>query len=189
MQDGVDFADSLSMNAHKWLLTNMDSCCLWVKSSNSLTWSLSTDPDILENKATSAKQVTDYKDWQIALSRRFRAIKLWLVLRAHGVESLRSHIRSDVALAQHFEELVCEDPRFEVVVPRNFALDGSGLNRKLLEAINSSGRAHMTHAVLGGTFVLRFSIGSTLTEKRHVDAAWKLIQEMANSLCNIQEGD
>ncbi|KAL5979871.1 hypothetical protein ACLOJK_038983 [Asimina triloba] len=103
--DGVDFADSLSMNAHKWLLTNMDSCCLWVKSSNSLTGSVSTDPDILENKATSAK-----------------AIKLWLVLRAHGVESLRSHIRSDVALAQHFEELVCKDPRFEVVAPRNFAL-------------------------------------------------------------------
>ncbi|KAL6001744.1 hypothetical protein ACLOJK_041964 [Asimina triloba] len=190
--DGVDFADSLSMNAHKWLLTNKDnSCCLWVKSSNSLTGSLSTDPDILENKATSAKQVTDYKDWQIALSRRFRAIKLWLVLRAHGVESLRSHIRSDVALAQHFEELVrgCgAEERFRLKAAAEEE-DGSGLNRKLLEAINSSGRARMTHAVLGGTFVLRFSVGSTLTEKRHVDAAWKLIQEMANSLCNIQEED
>ncbi|XP_058090833.1 phenylacetaldehyde synthase-like [Magnolia sinica] len=193
--DGVDFADSLSMNPHKWFLTNMDCCCLWVKNPNFLTNSLATDPEILKNNATDGKRVVDYKDWQIALSRRFRAMKLWVVLRMHGVVNLRNHIRSDVALAERFEGLVATDSRFEVLVPRKFALvcfrlkpiaeeDGSRVNRELLEGVNVSGRAYMTHAVVGGTYVLRFAVGATMTEERHVDDTWKLIQEKADSLVN-----
>ena len=191
--NGVELADSFSMNPHKWFLTNMDCCCLWVKHPSLLTDSLSTNPEILRNRATDAKQVVDYKDWQIALSRRFRAIKLWVVIRRYGVANLMEHIRSDVAMAKHFERLVTMDERFEVVVPRKFSLvcfrlksmDDCGsdqLNRRLIEAVNSSGRAFMTHAVVGGVFVLRFAIGATLTEMRHVEATWKLIQAKADEI-------
>nr|ASW27173.1 TYDC1 [Viola x wittrockiana]ASW27174.1 TYDC2 [Viola x wittrockiana] len=192
--DGVELADSLSMNPHKWLLSNMDCCCLWVKTPTALTQSLSCDAEFLKNEASESKQVIDYKDWQIALSRRFRSIKLWIVIRKHGLVNLMRHIRSDVGMAKRFESLVAEDDRFEVAAPRRFALvcfrlkppseggDGTELNRKLLCRLNQSGRAFMTHAVIGGAFVLRCAIGATLTEERHIDELWKLIQETASSI-------
>ncbi|GMP67053.1 hypothetical protein CsSME_00027173 [Camellia sinensis var. sinensis] len=203
--NGIELVDSISMNPHKWFLTNMDCCCLWVKNPSTLVDSLSTSPEILRNKATESKKVVDYKDWQIALSRRFRALKLWLVIRRYGVANLMEHIRSDIKLAKKFEGFVVEDERFEVVVPRKFALvcfrlkprrseeDGSKLNWKLLEEVNSSGKAFMTHAVVDGTFLIRCAIGGTFTEERHIDGLWKLIQEKAADLllfkngCNIEE--
>ncbi|ONI11090.1 hypothetical protein PRUPE_4G086900 [Prunus persica] len=163
---------------HKWLFANLDCCCLWVKNPSALVSSLSTNPEYLRNKATDSKQVVDYKDWQIALSRRFRAIKLWL--------------------------LVEMDKRFEVVVPRKFSLVCfrvspsaiskanypttnyekcvNEVNCKLLEAINGSGRVFMTHAVVGGIYVLRCAIGTTLTEEKHVSMAWKVVQEHADAV-------
>lgn len=196
--DGVELANSISMNPHKWFLTNMDCCCLWLRSPTALVDSLSTSPEILRNKATDAKTVVDYKDWQIALSRRFRAMKLWVVIRRYGVANLIEHIRSDVAMAKHFQKLVAMDGRFEVVLPRKFSLvcfrlkprfegdDASELNRRLLEAVNASGRAFMTHAVVGGMYMIRFAIGTTLTEMRHIEATWKLIQSKADEI--IVEG-
>ncbi|KAL7216120.1 hypothetical protein ACSBR1_028126 [Camellia fascicularis] len=157
------------MNPHKWFLTNMDCCCLWVKNPSTLVDSLSTSPEILRNKATESKKVVDYKDWQIALSRRFRALKLWLVIRRKFA-------------------LVC----FRLK-PRRSEEDGSKLNWKLLEEVNSSGKAFMTHAVVDGTFLIRCAIGGTFTEEQHIDRLWKLIQEKAADLllfkngCNIEE--
>ncbi|XVF42445.1 hypothetical protein PTKIN_Ptkin01aG0363800 [Pterospermum kingtungense] len=191
--DGVELANSFSMNPHKWFLTNMDCCCLWIKEPKLLVDSLSTDPEILRNKASKSKVVVDYKDWQVALSRRFKALKLWIVIRRHGLANLRYHIRTDIGMAKRFEGLVAKDERFEIVVPRTFALvclrfkpkheaEGTELNCKLLDAINSSGRAFMTHAVLGGIYVIRCAIGTTMTEQHHVDALWKLIQEKADVL-------
>ncbi|KAK1325309.1 Tyrosine/DOPA decarboxylase 1 [Acorus calamus] len=183
--EGLDRADSFSTNPPKWLLSNMDCCCLWVKNPSPLVSSLCTDAEILKNDASEAKRVVDYKDWQISLSRRFRALKLWLVMR------------SDVEMAEQFERMVGMDERFEVVAPRRFALvcfrlrpkkGGScEMNRKLLEAVNASGRAFMTHAVVEGKYVLRMAIGATLTEERHVLGAWKVIQEMADGI--ISEDD
>ncbi|KAL4196007.1 hypothetical protein AMTRI_Chr04g181190 [Amborella trichopoda] len=165
--NGVELADSFSMSPHKWLLTYMDCCCTWVRDNG----------------------VVDYKDWQIALNRRFRAIRLWLVLRRHGAVRLQSHIRSDVALARRFEMLVLGDIRFEVVAKRMFSLvcfrlvsGGSELNATLLEAVNATGHAYMTHTVIGEVYVLRFVVGGAFTQERHVDEAWKLIQEQADAL-------
>lgn len=181
------------MNPHKWLLTNMDCSCLWLKNPKILVDSLSSKPEILRNKATELENVIDYKDWQIALSRRFRALKLWIVIRRHGSTELISHIRSDIELAKFFELLINTDKQFELVVPRKFSLicfilkpvgrDGNGtvINQKLLEAVNSSGRAYMTHAVIGGTFAIRCAIGGSLTEKCHIASLWNLIQEKARS--------
>ncbi|KAK1325184.1 Tyrosine/DOPA decarboxylase 1 [Acorus calamus] len=190
--EGLDRADSFSTNCHKWLLSNLDCCCLWVKNPGSLVSSLSTDAEILKNDASEAKQVVDYKDWQISLSRRFRALKLWLVMRRFGADNLMSHIRSDVEMAEQFERMVEMDERFEVVVPRRFALvcfrlrpkkgGPCEMNRKLLEAVNASGRAFMTHAVVEGKYVLRMVVGATLTEERHVYGTWKVIQDMADGI-------
>ncbi|KAB5529531.1 hypothetical protein DKX38_019612 [Salix brachista] len=191
--DGIELADSLSMNPHKWLLTNMDCCCLWVQQPRLLIESLSSNPEYLKNNASESNAVVDYKDWQIALSRRFRALKLWVVIRRHGIANLMFHIRSHVNLAKRFESLVAKDSRFEVVVPRRFSLvcfrlkhndacKASELNSKLLAAVNESGRAFMIHSVVGGLFIIRCAVGSTLTEERHVDDLWKVIQEKATDL-------
>ncbi|KAM3749857.1 hypothetical protein ACB098_05G217400 [Castanea mollissima] len=204
--DGIEGANSFTLNAHKWFLTTLDCCCLWVKDPSALIKSLSTKPEFLRDKATDSKLVVDYKDWQITLSRRFRAMKLWLVLRSYGVANLRNFLRSHVKMAKLFEELLRNDDRFEVVAPRNFALrnfrkqerevlpwpnDNSvanqvecanELNKKLLESINGSGNVYMSSTMVDGAYIIRCAIGATLTEERHVIRAWKVIQEHADSL-------
>ncbi|XP_024021015.1 aromatic-L-amino-acid decarboxylase isoform X2 [Morus notabilis] len=192
--NGVERVDSLSLSPHKWLLSYLDCCCLWVKKPELLVNSLSTNPEYLKNKLSESDSVVDYKDWQVGTGRRFKSLRLWLVLRSYGVENLQSHIRSDVRMAKKFEWLVRSDPRFEVVVPRLFALvcfrlnpDSPGrstesLNRKLLEWVNSTGKAYLTHTIVGGVYMLRFAVGATLTEERHVIAAWELIGEGADEV-------
>ncbi|KAB1995935.1 hypothetical protein ES319_D13G195400v1 [Gossypium barbadense] len=166
------------LNPHKWFLTNMDCCCLWIKEPKLLVDSLSTDPEILRNNASKSKAVVDYKDWQIALSRRFRALKLWVVIRRHGLANLMYHIRSDIAMAKRFEAQKVRIGLLQVEAK----VEEEDLNCKLVEAINSSGRAFMSHAVLSGIYVIRCAIGTTLTQQHHVDALWKLIQDKAQSL-------
>ncbi|KAF3450338.1 hypothetical protein FNV43_RR06418 [Rhamnella rubrinervis] len=198
--DGVEAANSFSFNPHKLLVTMLDCCCLWVKDPNALINSLSTNPEYLRNKATDSKQVVDYKDWQISLSRRFRAMKLWIVLRSYGVEKLRNVLRSNVELAKLFEGLVGTDKRFEIVVPRKFSLvcfrispsaiskcktNIDEINKTLLESINASGRLYMTHTVVDGVFMLRCAIGATLTQEAHVLAAWNVIKKHADVILNM----
>ncbi|XP_044492294.1 tyrosine decarboxylase 2 [Mangifera indica] len=193
--NGVEEADSFNMNAHKWLLTNFDCSALWIKDRNALIQSLSTNPEFLKNKASQANMVVDYKDWQIPLGRRFRSLKLWFVLRLYGLENLQCYIRSHIQLAKHFEGLVEQDPRFEVVTPRIFSLvcfrllppqnnqdGGNKLNRELLDIVNSTGKIFISHTVLSGTYILRFAVGAPLTEERHVNAAWKVLQDEASTL-------
>ncbi|XP_058101404.1 tyrosine decarboxylase 2 isoform X2 [Magnolia sinica] len=193
--NGVEGADSFNMNAHKWFLTNFDCSALWVKDRSALIQSLSTNPEYLKNKASQANAVVDYKDWQIPLGRRFRSLKLWMVMRLYGLENLQSYIRNHIKLAEQFEELVAADPRFEVIVPRTFSLvcfrllptvhdqdNGHKLNSSLLEAVNSSGKIFISHTVLSGKFVLRFAVGAPLTEERHVSSAWEVLQKHATTL-------
>ncbi|KAM6572773.1 hypothetical protein CsatA_016853 [Cannabis sativa] len=194
--NGIERVDSLSMSPHKWLLTYLDCCCLWVKRSDMLVKALSTNPEYLRNKLSESDSVVDFKDWQVGTGRRFKSIRLWLVLRCYGVENLQNHIRSDIRMAKQFEWFVRSDPRFEIVVPRRFALvcfrlnpnplDEPGhaevLNRKLLDWVNSTGKLYMTHTIVGGVYMLRFALGATLTEECHVIAAWKLIKEGADEL-------
>ncbi|KAK2981134.1 hypothetical protein RJ640_024837 [Escallonia rubra] len=200
--DGIEGANSFSFNAHKWLFTTFDCCCLWGKHPSALISALSTNPEILNNKATESKPVVDYKDWQMALSQRFRALKLWLVLRSYGVTGLRDFIRGHVKIAKHFESLLAGDERFEVVFPTNFAMvsfrvsplaipnneDVNEFNRNLLESVNASSGAYMVHAVVRGVYVIRLAVGPTLTEYQHVNKAFKLVQDHANALlCTYQK--
>ncbi|KAL0694082.1 hypothetical protein Bca4012_061262 [Brassica carinata] len=160
-----------------------------------LTEALSTNPEFLKNKASQANLVVDYKDWQIPLGRRFRSLKLWMVLRLYGAETLKNYIRNHIKLAKLLEQLVSQDPNFEVITPRIFALvcfrmvpidndekKCNHRNRELLEAVNSSGKLFISHTALSGKIVLRCAIGAPLTEEKHVKETWKVIQEKASSL-------
>ncbi|GAA1808522.1 aminotransferase class V-fold PLP-dependent enzyme [Planosporangium flavigriseum] len=179
---GVEYADSYCFDPHKWLLTGFDCDAFWLADRAELVQTLTVLPEFLRNAATESGEVIDYRDWQVPLGRRFRALKLWFVLRWYGAEGLRAHIRRCVATAQRFAEWVRADERFEVVAPHPFSLvcfrlrGSDGPNEKLLRAVNATGRAFLTHTKVDGRYVLRLAVGAPSTEERHAAATWKLIQ-------------
>lgn len=179
---GIEYADSYCFNPHKWLFTNFDCDCFYVAERRWLINALSVLPDYLRNQASASGAVIDYRDWQIPLGRRFRALKLWFVIRHYGVEGLQFHIRRHVELAQEFAAWVQTDERFELTAPPRlnlvcFRLRGEdGPNQKLLDKLNGSGALYLTPTRLNGQLTLRFCVGQTHTERRHVQAAWERIR-------------
>ena len=188
LQAGVEHADSYCFNPHKWMFTNFDCDCFFVADRAALIRSLSILPEYLRNQATESGAVFDYRDWQVPLGRRFRSLKLWFVIRHYGVEGLQRHIRYHVQLAQQFRSWLESDNRFEVVVPAPlnlvcFRYRGSDQqNERLMSSLNTSGDLYLTHTRLANQFVLRFCVGQTNTEARHVEHAWQRIQEEAAKL-------
>ena len=185
MQQGIEHADSYCFNPHKWLLTNFDCGCLYVANRSELIRTLGVFPEYLRNEPTASGGVIDYRDWQIPLGRRFRALKLWFVLRHYGAAGLRAHVRRHVALAQELAGWLAGDRRFVVAAPVPLNLVcfrlayGDTETQRLLDAVNLSGKAYLTHAKLDGHLVIRVAIGGAQTEKRHVEALWALFQELA----------
>jgi aromatic-L-amino-acid decarboxylase len=186
LHEGLELADSYCFNPHKWMFTNFDCDCFYVADRAALIQTLSVLPEYLRNKATESGAVIDYRDWQIPLGRRFRALKLWFVIRHYGVEGLRYHVRRHVALAQEFARWVEASERFELAAPAPLNLvcfrhvGDDEVNRRLLARVNQSGELYMTHTVLNGRYTLRFCVGQTHTEARHVEAAWRKINEAAS---------
>ncbi len=185
VHDGVELADSYCVNPHKWMFTNFDCDCFYVADRATLVRALSVLPEYLRNRATDSGAVIDYRDWHIPLGRRFRALKLWLVIRHYGVEGLRHHVRRHVELAELFRGWVEADPDFEVVTPVTLNLvcfrhrGGNATNQAIVERINDSGKLFLTHTRLDDQLVLRLAIGQTYTEQRHVEAAWDVIRAAA----------
>jgi aromatic-L-amino-acid decarboxylase len=185
LHQGLELVDSYTVNPHKWLLTNFDCNAFYVADRAALVRSLSILPEYLRNRATESGAVIDYRDWQVPLGRRFRALKLWFVIRWYGAAGLRRHIRHHVALARDLAERIAGDPRFEIVAPVRLGLvcfrlrAGDEAGRRLMDQLNASGALFLTHTSLDDRFVLRLAVGGTLTERRHVDAAWKRIRETA----------
>ena len=167
---GLELADSYAFNPHKWMFTNFDCDCFYVADRVPLIKTLSILPEYLRNKATESGAVIDYRDWQIALGRRFRALKLWCVIRHYGAEGLRHHVREHVKIAQEFARWIQESGRFELAAPAPLNLvcfrhrGGDDLNRRLLETLNQTGRLYLTHTVLKGRYTLRLCVGQTQTE-------------------------
>jgi aromatic-L-amino-acid decarboxylase len=132
--------------------------------------------------------VIDYRDWQVPLGRRFRALKLWLVIRHYGVSGLREHIEKHVGLAREFAGWVDESEDFEQAAPTPLNLvcfrhrGGDALNERLLALLNESGALYLTHTKLADRYTLRMAIGGTWTERRHVESAWRKIVEVASDL-------
>lgn len=188
IHDGLEFADSYAFNPHKWMFTNFDCDCFYVAERTALIQALSILPEYLRNQASESGAVIDYRDWQVPLGRRFRSLKLWFVIRHYGIEGLQYHVRQHVALAQEFASWVRESADFELAAPAPLNLvcfrhrGGDEVNRRLLERLNRSGFLYLTHTSLGGKFTLRFCVGQTNTERRHVEQAWQYIRDYASDL-------
>ncbi|GAB4375666.1 MAG: pyridoxal-dependent decarboxylase [Calditrichia bacterium] len=188
IHNGLERADSYCFNPHKWMFTNFDCDCFYVADRCALIQALSILPEYLRNKATESGAVIDYRDWQIPLGRRFRALKLWFVIRHYGVEGLRYHIRQHVKMAQTFASWIEKSSRFELAAPAPLNLvcfrhkAGDAFNEQLLERLNQSGKLFLTHTRLNDRYTLRMSIGQTHTQPTHVENAWNLIQQIAEEL-------
>ena len=190
LQNGLELADSYNFNPHKWMFTNFDCNCFWVADRKALIHTLSILPEYLRNQATESGAVIDYRDWHIQLGRRFRSLKLWFVIRHYGVEGLQHHIREHVSLAQQFAGWVQQDDRFELAAPAPLNLvcfrhrGGDEANQRIMDRLNHSGDLFLTHTKLHGKMTLRLCVGQTNTKARHVEKAWKRIQEEAARLEN-----
>jgi aromatic-L-amino-acid decarboxylase len=177
-QAGVERADSLVVNAHKWLFTPMDCSLLWSRRPDDLRRAFSLVPEFLR----TSDEVDSLSEYGPALGRRFRSLKLWAVLRCYGREGLQARIREAVRLAEIFEKWVEEDPGWEVCAPRHFSLvcfrrDASDEeNEAIVERVNRSGELFLSHTRLGGRYVLRLAIGNERTTENDVRRAWEALK-------------
>jgi aromatic-L-amino-acid decarboxylase len=180
---GVERADSLVVNAHKWMLTPMDCSLLWTRRPDDFRAAFSLIPEYL--RTPDAEDALSLSEYGPALGRRFRALKLWAVLRCHGRAGLQELIRGGVAMAKAFESWVREEPGWEVAAPQPFSvvcfrLEGDNdRNRALLERANATGELFLSHAVLNGRYVLRLAIGQMNTTEDDVRHAWNVLKREA----------
>ncbi|XP_064645172.1 histidine decarboxylase-like [Lineus longissimus] len=199
--EGIEHGHSFAFNPSKWMMVHFDCTAMWVRNSGALHRTFNVDPLYLKHENSGA--AIDYMHWQIPLSKRFRALKLWFVIRSFGVQGLQKHIREGVRLAKKFEMLVRADPRFEVSAERVlgmvvFRLKGENLlTEELLKRLNKSGEVHMVPASLKGRYVIRFTVTSNKTTDKDIERDWYIIRQMAcvvlgqeeeEELSNTEEG-
>ena len=195
IMDGCEYVDSFVFNPHKWMLTNFDCSAYYVKDPKHLQRSFDIHPEYLKTGVDA--QVNNYRDWGIQLGRRFRALKLWFVLRYYGVEGLQEMVREHIRLAEQLKGWIEDEPGFELMAPVYFSLvcfrsnpgdlseeELDELNKRLLESVNSTGETLLTQTTLKGRYVIRFSIGQRTTQERHVKEGWDLIVKCAKDVCN-----
>jgi aromatic-L-amino-acid decarboxylase len=191
--DGIEAADSIVFNPHKWLLTNFDCTAYFVRDPSALLSTFQVTPEYLRTAYDA--DVVNFRDWGIQMGRRFRALKLWFVIRSYGVEGLRAIIRRHVALARELAGWVEDAPDFELMAPVPFGLvcfryrpagrteeEIDALNARLLAAVNATRERHLTHTRLGGRYVIRLVVGQRATEREHVRGAWEAVRAAAGRL-------
>lgn len=190
MWQGIEGADSVVLNAHKWLGAAFDCSLYYVRDPEHLVRVMSTNPSYLQSSVDN--RVKNLRDWGIPLGRRFRALKLWCLIREQGVEGLQARLRRDLANAQWFAEHVRAAPNWRVLAPVPLqticvrheppGLEGEALDQHTqawVERINKSGGAYLTPATLDGRWMVRVSIGALPTERAHVEALWALMRREA----------
>ena len=194
MIDGIELVDSFVFNPHKWMFTNFDCSAYFVADQEALVKTFEILPEYL--KTAEGTRVRNYRDWGIQLGRRFRALKLWFVIRTYGVSGLQEMVRTHIELARSFAENVRETADFEILAPVPLATvcfryhpRGVGdesrlnsLNTALMDRLNAGGRLYLTHTKLGGRVALRLVVGQTQVAQRHVAEAWSLITSTARDL-------
>ncbi|MDP4290956.1 MAG: pyridoxal-dependent decarboxylase [Bacteroidota bacterium] len=194
MIKGIEKANSFVFNPHKWMFTNFDCSAFFVKDKEPLLRTFEILPEYL--RTSTRGKVNDYRDWGVQLGRRFRALKLWFVIRNFGIEGLQEKIRFHIKLGQHFAQLVEKNTEFEILAPVHFNVicfryipEGekdmdrlNALNELLIRNLNKTGKIYLTHTRLGSKYTLRMVIAQTNVTKQNVDSAWKLICETAKSL-------
>lgn len=190
--DGVERADSLCINPHKWLLTNFDCDLFWVRDRRALTDSMSITPAYLRDKESESGAVVDYRDWHVPLGRRMRALKLWFVIRYFGVDGLKAHIRHHIDLAKVVEAFVVAEPRLTLAVERSLGLvcfcvvGDDALTKALIERVNARRRVMISHTVVavGGNerWVARVAVGSSGVMRKDID---ELVSEIGAVLDEV----
>jgi len=193
MLDGKEYIDSFVFNPHKWMFTNFDCSAYFVRDAGSLIRTFEILPEYLKTRTRG--KVNDYRDWGVPLGRRFRALKLWSVIRSYGVEGLQSKVREHIRIATELKQMIANEPDFELLAPVHLSvvcfrycpvgIDEDHLNRlneSLNHKLNDSGRIYLTHTVLNGKYTLRMVTAQTNVTREHVRIAWVLIVETARSI-------
>ena len=193
MLDGREYIDSFVFNPHKWMFTNFDCSAFFTRDAASLIKTFEILPEYLKTRTRG--KVNDYRDWGVPLGRRFRALKLWCVIRSYGVTGIQEKIRLHINIAKNLAEKITKEPDFEILAPVvlntvcfRYIPTGADeiqinrLNEKLNHLLNDSGKIYLTHTVLKSKYTLRMVIGQTNVTRQHVDKAWDLIRETAFSL-------
>jgi aromatic-L-amino-acid/L-tryptophan decarboxylase len=193
MLDGKEYIDSFVFNPHKWMFTNFDCSAYFVKDAGSLIKTFEILPEYLKTRTRG--KVNDYRDWGVPLGRRFRALKLWFVIRSYGIEGLREKIRYHISIAFRLSELISAEPDFEILAPVILSVvcfrynpsdstddQKNSLNEKLNHLLNDSGKIYLSHTVLKGKYTLRMVTAQTNVTLLHVEKAWELIKSTARSL-------
>ncbi len=191
--DGIEAADSVVLNPHKWLGVAFDCSVYYVRDADHLVRVMSTNPSYLRTAVD--EKVKNLRDWGIPLGRRFRALKLWFLIREQGVLGLQARLRRDIANARWLKEAVLGAPEWRVLAPVPLqtvcvrheppGLAGEALDRHTqawAEALNRSGEAYVTPAILDGQWMVRVSIGALLTEREHVEALWQAMRRTADAV-------
>ncbi len=194
MTKGIELADTFVFNPHKWMFTNFDCSAYYVKDQEALIRTFEILPEYLKTK--EASRVNNYRDWGVQLGRRFRALKLWFVIRSFGTKGIQDKIASHLQWAKELEQQIEDSKDFELLAPVPLAtvcfrykpnnMDDlekiNRLNERLMEQLNASGKLYLTHTKLDGKYTLRMVIGQTNMEKRHVQQAWELIKTTAANI-------
>ncbi len=193
MIEGIEDVDSFVFNPHKWMFTNFDCSAYFVRDREHLIRTFEIMPEYLKTKNDSL--VNNYRDWGIQLGRRFRALKLWFVIRSMGTEGIRQKVAAHISMAAELASMVREEPHFELFEPQNLGLvcfrlkpeglaDGeelNDLNRRFLDELNSSGQLYLSHTAVRGNFILRFVVGQTYVTRDHVLRAWHFIVDASEN--------
>lgn len=182
---GVELAESFNFNPHKWMLVNFDCSAMWVKDANYLIEAFNVDRIYLQHQHEG--KLPDYRHWQIPLGRKFRALKIWFVLRSYGVEGIQHHIRKQIALAKHFEKLVESDDRFQVTTSCMglvcFRAKGEDkISKSILDKVTARKNIYIIPATHHGKLIIRFVICSRMTELHDIEFAWKEILTVADQV-------
>ncbi|MCI0522439.1 MAG: pyridoxal-dependent decarboxylase [Bacteroidales bacterium] len=193
MADGIEYADSLVFNPHKWMFTNFDCSAYFVRDAASLIRTFDILPEYLRTRTRG--QVNDYRDWGVQLGRRFRALKLWAVIRTFGVDQLRAMIREHLRLAKMLAGMIGADREYRIMAPVHLNTvcfrwqppdvtedEADRLNEKLNHSLNDTGKIYLSHTRVEGRYILRMVTAQTTVEERHVAEAWRLIRETASAI-------
>ncbi len=198
---GLEYADSFVFNPHKWLFTNFDCSVFYMRDPGRLVNALSLTPSYLETETSQA--IPEYRDWSISLGRRFRALKLWFVLRSYGADGLRTKLRAHIEWTEKLAGLIRRSDEFELTTAPRLAMLGfrftpawarsdlelDRINEELVRHINDAGQLYLTKTRARGRIVIRFVIGQTYTTLRHVQEGWARIQETAAKILPSRTGD
>jgi aromatic-L-amino-acid decarboxylase len=193
MLDGREYIDSFVFNPHKWMFTNFDCTAYFLKDAGALIKTFEVLPEYLKTRTRG--KVNDYRDWGVPLGRRFRALKLWSVIRSYGTEGLREKVRTHIAIAARLSEMISEEADFEILAPVIISVvcfryspkgyseeQVNAVNEKLNHQLNDSGKIYLSHTVLNGKYTLRMVTAQTDVTLAHVERAWDLIRKTAREL-------